>query len=351
MVLRELGDVHEAFDPGHDLDEGAERDDLRHLALDDVVLVVRLDDLLPRIRLRLLEAERDALALTVDVEHLHLHVLADLEHFRGMVDVAPRKLRDVDQPVHPVEVDERAEVDDVRDLAVDDVAGLEAVEDRLPHLLPLVFEDCAAREHDVVARAVQLDHLAAQLLRHELVQVLNAADVDQRGRQEAADAEVEDQAALDHLDHLAVDGLTRLPRLLDPLPRDLEPGALLRQHEAPFGVLFRHDERVDLVADADLVGRIHRAPDGQLGDGDHALGLVADVDQDLVLVDPYHGAGDDLSLGDVGEGRLVIRNPLAFGRRRPDAVVRELLLLIDWIDCLFGHFERALSIARAISAI
>ena len=33
VVLRELGDVNEALDARHDLDEGAERHDLRHLAL------------------------------------------------------------------------------------------------------------------------------------------------------------------------------------------------------------------------------------------------------------------------------------------------------------------------------
>src|SRR5512132_3816373 len=75
VVLRELGDVNEPLDAGHDLDEGAERDDLGHLALDLVALVVGLEHLLPRIGLGLLQAQRDALALAVDVEHLHLHVL------------------------------------------------------------------------------------------------------------------------------------------------------------------------------------------------------------------------------------------------------------------------------------
>jgi hypothetical protein len=56
----------------------------------------------------------------------------------------------VNQSVHAVEVDECAEVDDVRDLPLDDVAGLQAVENLLPLLLALVFEDRAAREHDVV---------------------------------------------------------------------------------------------------------------------------------------------------------------------------------------------------------
>ena len=38
VVLCELGDVHEPLDAGQDLDERAERDDLRHPALDDVAL-------------------------------------------------------------------------------------------------------------------------------------------------------------------------------------------------------------------------------------------------------------------------------------------------------------------------
>ena len=165
-VMRgELGDVDEALDSGEDLDEGAERDDLRHAALDDVVLAVRVEHLLPGIALRLLQPERDPLAVAVDVEHLHLDGLADVEHLGRVVDVAPGELRDVDQPVHPVQVDEGPEVDDVRDLALDDVAGAQPVEDRLPHLLALVLEDGATGEDDVVPRAVELDDLAAELAR------------------------------------------------------------------------------------------------------------------------------------------------------------------------------------------
>ena len=57
VVRRELGDVHEALDAVEDLDEGAERDDLRDRALELVADVVGVDDALPRILLGLLEAE------------------------------------------------------------------------------------------------------------------------------------------------------------------------------------------------------------------------------------------------------------------------------------------------------
>src|SRR3954451_22331624 len=333
VVLCELADVDEPFDARQDLDERAERDDLRHLAGDDVALVIALEHLLPRIGLRLLESERDALTLAIDVENLDLDLLADLEHLGRMVDVAPRQLADVDQPVHPVEIDERAEVDDVRDRPGDDVAGVEAVEDALAVGLALLLEHRAARQHDVVARAVQLDDLAAQLLRQELVEILDAANVDERRGQEPTHAEVEDEAALDDLDHAAVDRLALLVGRLDRLPGDLEPGALLREDQPTFGVLLRHHERGDLVADADLVRRIHRAADRELADGDDAFRLVTDVDEDLVLVDANDGAVHDLSLVDRREGRLVVGNEFAgLGVCCPDSLFQPRV-----VDCLVSH--------------
>src|SRR6266576_527378 len=50
----------------------------------------------------------------------------------------------------------------------------------------------------------------------------NAADVDERRRQEAADAEVQNQTTLDDLDHAAVDRLAGLGCAFDVLPGQLE---------------------------------------------------------------------------------------------------------------------------------
>ena len=65
---------------------------------------------------------------------------------------------------------------------------------------------------------------------------------------------------------------------------------------------FGEDERLDLVAEADDLGRVDVVADRQLAAGDHALGLVADVEQDLVLVDLDHRALDDLAVLDVDHG-------------------------------------------------
>ena len=189
--------------------------------------------------------------------------------------------------------------------------GCEAAEDLLADLLALLLEHGAAREDDVVAAAVELDHFALERLAHELVEVVDAADVDQRGGQEAAHPEVEDQAALDDLDHAAFDRLAGLGGGLDPAPGLLEAGALLGEDQAALGVLLGEDEGVDLLAELDLVGRVDRLADRELVGGDDPLGLVADVDQDLVLVDPHDLAVDDVALVEGDHRRRVVGDDLA----------------------------------------
>ena len=225
-----------------------------------------------------------------------------------MVDVRPRQLGDVDQAVDAVEVDERAEVDDVGDLALDDEAGLQALQDRLALLLALLLEDRAAAQHHVVARAVELDDLGLDRLAEVLVEVRHAADVDERGGQEAAHPEVDDQAALDDLDDRAGDGLAGLGRRLDAPPGALEAGALLGEDQAAVLVLLGEDEGVDLLAELDLLGGVDRLADRELVGGDDPLALVSDVDEDLVLVDAHHRAGDDVALLEGDDRRVVVGN-------------------------------------------
>src|SRR5437588_4607864 len=208
--------MHEPFDSVEDLDERAECDHLGDGALELVADVVGVDDPLPRILLGLLEPQRDALPVAVDVEHLDRDRIPDRQDLARMVDMGPRKLRDVNQTVDPIEVDERPEVNDVGDLALDDLTRLEAVEDPLAVLLALLLEHRAARQHDVVARAVELDHLGLNLLAHVLVKIRHAADVDERCGQEAPDAEVDAQTDLADLDHMARDRGTPRSTSLDP---------------------------------------------------------------------------------------------------------------------------------------
>src|SRR4028118_574071 len=168
----------------------------------------------------------------------------------------------VDQAVYALEVDESAEVHEVRDGALDDLALLGRCEDLLALLLALLLEHGAAREHHVVARAVELDDLALEFLPEKALQVPDAPDVHQARRQEAAQADVQDQTALDDLDDRALDGALLVVGLLDPVPRPLEGGALGREDEPPVRVLLLEHQGFWALAEVDHVVRIGALTDG-----------------------------------------------------------------------------------------
>ena len=127
-------------------------------------------------------------------------LLADLDDLAGVLDVLPRELGDVDETVDAAEVDERTEVDDRRDDALADLALVEVREERRTRLGLRLLEQRAAREHHVVAVLVELEDLRLDLLAEVRREVADAAQLDERSREEAAEADVDDQSALDDLD-------------------------------------------------------------------------------------------------------------------------------------------------------
>src|ERR1019366_4862036 len=120
-----------------------------------------------------------------------------------------------------------------------------AVEDLLADLLALLLEDRSTGEHHVVAGTVELDDLGLDLGAHVLVEVGHAADVHQRGRQEATHAEVDDQPALDDLDDRALDRLARLGGRFDAAPGLLAAGAPLWPEPGALPLLLFHDDAPD----------------------------------------------------------------------------------------------------------
>ncbi len=207
-----------------------------------------------------------------------------------MVDVLPRQLGDVDEAVHATEVDEGAEVDDRGDDALADLARLQVGQELVALLLLGLLEPRTPGEHDVVAVLVELDDLRLERTADVGLEVPDAAQLDERRRQEATQADVEDEPALDDLDDRAVDDAVVLLRLLDRAPGALVLGALLGQDEPALLVLLLEDEGLDVVADADDLVGVDVVADRELTGGDDALGLEADVEQDLVLVDLDHRA-------------------------------------------------------------
>ena len=302
VVGGHLGDVDETLDALTDLDEGAERHQLRDPAVDQLADLVAAGELLPGVLLGGLEGERDPLPGEVDVEDLNGHLVTHLDHGARVVDVLPRQLGHVDEPVHPAKVDEGPEVHHGADDAAADLAGLEVGQELVAGLPLGLFQVGPAGQHDVVAVLVQLDDLGLEGPPDVGLEVTHPAQLDQRGGQEAPQPDVEDQAALDDLDDRAFDDSVGLLDLLDRAPGPLVLGPLLGQDEPALLVLLLEDKGLDHVAGGhDLVG-VHVVADGELAVGDDPFRLVADVEEDLVLVDLDHGAGDDVALVELDDG-------------------------------------------------
>ena len=282
----EFGDVDEAFHAALDFDERAVREEFRHAAADILADRVFAFDVFPRIVGHLLEAERNAFLFAVHVEDDDVHGLADVEEFGRMVDAAPRHVGDVEQTVHALEIDERAEVGDVLDRAGDLVADLDGLEETLAEFGALGFDDFAAGKDDVLALVVDLDDLEFVDVADVFVEVLGRDDIDLRAGQEGFDADVDGEAAFDDALDLAADEAAVLEDLDDLFPVLLVGGFFLGEDDHALFIFELFEQHFDFVADFDflvleLVGR------------DGAFGFVAHVHEDDLGADFEDGAFDD----------------------------------------------------------
>ena len=137
LLVGEFRDVQQAFEAVFQADEDAEVGDLRDLALHELAGLVAVRDVgRPRIFVELLQAQGDAAAFLVDRQHLALDLLALLEHFARVADLAgPRHVADVQQAVDAFfDLDEGAVVGEVANLALDDAAGRVLVGDLVPRI-------------------------------------------------------------------------------------------------------------------------------------------------------------------------------------------------------------------------
>jgi hypothetical protein len=277
-----------------------------------------------------------------------------------VIDVLPGQLGDVHQTVDAAEIDERAEVDDRGHHTLADGALLQLVEELAADLGLGLLEPGAAGQHHVVAVLVQLDDLGFDLLADVRLQIADASHLNQRGGQEAAQADVEDQATLDDLDDGALDGLVLLLERLNGPPGALVLRALLGQDQAAFFVLLGEDQGFDLIAHGnDLIG-VDIVLDGQFAGGDDPFGFVADVEQDLVPVNLDDGPFDDVAIVEVldcfvdgGEKILARANVVDGYLRRGDGGTRHIvgLLRTGWgrRDSACCARERAAATCRGYS--
>src|SRR5262245_63804864 len=173
-----------------------------------------------------------------------------------MVDVLPRQFGDVYEAVHAAEVDERTEVHDRRHDALANLARLQVGEELVALLALRLFQVRAPAEHDVVAVLVELDDLGLELTTYIRVQVADSPEIDEARRQEAAQPDVEDEAAFDDLDDRALDDLVLFLLALDVAPGALVLGALFGEDQAAVFVFLLQDECFDALTELDDLVRV-----------------------------------------------------------------------------------------------
>src|SRR5690606_37316817 len=251
-----LGDMHQALDPFFELAERAVAHDVDHFGLVDRANGVLDLDVLPGAGFLLLQAQGDLFLVLVDRQDANLDLLVDLEHVARVVDPAPAHVGDVQQAVHAAEVDERAEVGDVLDHALDVLADFDVGERLLLELLALLLDELAAGDDDVAALFVDLEDDRLDAAADPVADLAGAADVDLAGREEDRHADVHQQATLDLLGDLAFDHVALDLGLHDLFPVDDAISlALADLHQT--GIAFDvFEEHLHLVAHLDLLGRI-----------------------------------------------------------------------------------------------
>ena len=177
----------------------------------------------------------------------------------------------MDQPVHAAEVDEGAEVDHRRNDTLAYLARLQVRQELVTLRTLCLLQVGPAGQHHIVTVFVELDDLGLELPADVRLQVTDPPQLHEGRRQEPAEADVQDQAALYYLDDGPAHGPVALLDSLDRAPGALVLGPLLGQDEPAFLVLFLEDQSLDLVAHLDHVVGVDIVADRQLPRRDHAF--------------------------------------------------------------------------------
>ncbi len=322
---------------GGQADEQSELGDVADFALDLGADRVLVDELLPRVALHLLQAERDAALGGVHVQHHHVHLLAGGDDLaRVHVLLGPGHLRDVHQALDArLQLHEGAVVGDVGDaagvLGADRILGRDAV--------PRIRLELLHAEADALGLRVEPDHLHLDLLAdlQRLGRVVDAPPGDVGDMQQPIDAaQVHEGAVVGDVLHHAVEDLAFL-QALDQLGALLGAGLLehgaARHHDVAAGAV--HLEDLERLRRAHQRANVAHRADIDLRAGQERHG-AAEIDGEAALHPAIDGAVDALlgleCLFQVGPGLLAPR----LLARQDDGAVLVLIALDIELDDVAG---------------
>ncbi len=288
-----LGNVHQAFDAGLQLDKRAVVGNIGHLAEQAGLGRIAACHTQPRVITHLFETQADTVFLCIKLEYLGCELLTGMHHFRGVTHTAPRHVGDVQQPVDAPQIHKCAVFGDVLDHTIDDRALPQGFQQLGTFLAHAGLQHGAAGQHHVVALAIQLDDLELHSLVFVGSQILGRTGVHQRTRQEGADAvDQHGQAALDLSSGGSADEIAGLERLFQAQPRGQAFGSIAREDgfaKAIFGAADGNRHKVASL-DFDFALVIFK-----FLDRDVCFGLQPCVDHDVAVLHTHHFGSDDFT--------------------------------------------------------
>jgi hypothetical protein len=161
-----FGHMDQAFNTGFKLHEGAVIGDVGDTAREFRADRIFQRHAIPRIGHQLLHAKADALRILIEADHLHLDGHTNGERFGRMVDAPPGDVGHMQQAIHAAEVHEGAIIGDVLHDTIQDHAFLEALDEFAALFRTGFFQNGAAGDNDIAARAIHFQDLERLGLTH-----------------------------------------------------------------------------------------------------------------------------------------------------------------------------------------
>src|SRR5579864_1187901 len=291
-----LADMDQAFNALFEFDESSVVGDADDASGDMCADRITMLGVEPRIGRELLEAERDPLLFFVVLEDFDLNLIADVHQVFGVGKASPGHVGDVEQAVETAEIDEGAIFSEVLHDSCENRAFFQVFQSLRTLFVLLAFEQFLARDHDVAAFLVELDHGDFERLAFHAIEIADRTKINLRAGQERMRAhDVDGEAALNAINDNCLDRLLFVMSLFDFFPSVNALRFLVREVDvALFGFAF-FAHHVDFIAGLELrIAFVIK----HFGKRQHAFRLGADVDDDMRAGQLQNGALDNAIVTD-----------------------------------------------------
>src|SRR5215467_256832 len=153
---RHFGDMNQPFDTAFQFNKRAVIHQADDLTLDPGTYRVFFRHRLPRVRGQLFHAERNSLLLRIKLQYNDFDLVSHLDDFGGMADTTPGHIADMKDAIDTSQINKGSVPRDILHGSFKNNPFLQNLENLLLERIALLFQQSAARNHDVAAGAIVL---------------------------------------------------------------------------------------------------------------------------------------------------------------------------------------------------